>query len=376
MQIVPVHTAPQVKAFLDLPRRLYQGDPQWVCPLDTDISAVFDPVRNHVHQHGSCARWILQDDQGQVIGRIAAFVDERKARLEHPYAGGCGFFECINSQEAANRLFDTARDWLRERGMEAMDGPVNFGENDMWWGLLVEGFTRPYYGMNYNPPYYQALFERYGFQVKYHQISNRIDIRKPFPERFDKIARWVAAKPANRIDHFRVREFERYAREFLDIYNDGWKDFAGFVPMGYETVRDSFAKIRPIVDEKLIWYAYVNDDPAAFVMILPDTNEWIDGLNGKLGLLGKLRFAWNRYTRKPRRMRAVVMGTKERYRNQGLESALFVRLKDYVLPLGHYEELELSWVGDFNTKMMSIHQATGAVFAKKHTTYRYIFSAA
>jgi GNAT superfamily N-acetyltransferase len=198
-------------------------------------------------------------------------------------------------------------------------------------------------------------------------------LRKPAPERLEKIARWVAARPGHRFEHLRVKEFDRYAREFLDIYNDGWKDFEGFTPMKYETVRESFRKMKPIVDERLIWYAYVQGDPAAFVMILPDTNELIDGLDGRLNLAGKLRFLWKKLTVRHKRMRAVIMGTKEKYRNLGLESALFMHLRDYIFPLGHYEELELSWVGDFNKKMMAIHEATGAVFAKKHITYRYTF---
>ena len=373
MRMIEVKTARDTRSFLDLPRRIYAGDPNWVCPLETDIESVFDPRRNHFHTHGTCTRWILQSDSGEIIGRIAAFINERKARKNHPYTGGCGFFECVNDSRAARVLFDTALGWLRERGMEAMDGPVNFGENDMWWGLLIEGFSRPYYGMNYNPPYYRELFESYGFTVLYNQISNRIDISKPFPERFEKIARWVAAKPGNSFRHLETRAFDRYAQDFLLIYNDGWKDFEGFAPLEYATVRESFEKMKPIVDEKLIWFAYVNGEPASFVMILPDTNELIDGLNGKLGLAGKARFAWRKLTMRHKRMRAVIMGTRGKYRNLGLESALFIQLRDYVLPLGHYEELELSWVGDFNQKMMAIHEATGAVFAKKHATFRYAF---
>jgi GNAT superfamily N-acetyltransferase len=373
MRMIEVKTARDRRSFLDLPRRIYAGDPNWVCPLETDIEGVFDPRRNHYHTHGSCTRWILQSDKGNIIGRIAAFINEKKARKNHPYAGGCGFFECIHDSLAANALFDTARGWLAERGMEAMDGPVNFGENDMWWGLLIDGFSRPYYGMNYNPPYYRELFESYGFTTLYNQISNRIDLRKPFPERFDKIARWVAAKPGNSFRHLETRAFDRYAKDFLLIYNDGWKDFDGFAPLEYATVRESFDKMKPIVDEKLIWFAYVNREPASFVMILPDTNELIDGLNGKLDLAGKVRFTWRKLTVNHKRMRAVIMGTRGKYRNLGIESALFIQLRDYVQPLGHYEELELSWVGDFNAKMMAIHEATGAVFAKKHATYRYVF---
>ncbi len=103
----------------------------------------------------------------------------RLLNSEQP-TGGCGFFECIDNQQAADLLFDTAKNWLKQQGMEAMDGPINFGENDMWWGLLVEGFSRPYYGMNYNPPYYKRLFEHYGFKVLYEQISNKLVRTKTF----------------------------------------------------------------------------------------------------------------------------------------------------------------------------------------------------
>jgi hypothetical protein len=254
-----------------------------------------------------------------------------------------------------------------------MEGPINFGENDMWWGLLIEGFTRPYYGMNYNPPYYRKFFEDDGFKVAYEQISNRIDLTKPFPERFNKIARWVAGRKDYRFDYLHKDRFNKYADEFREIYNDAWKDFENFTPMAEVTIRETFEKVKPVVDEKLIWFAYVNGEPASFVMILPDTNEWIEDLNGRLDLTGKLKFLWNRYTLKPTRMRAVIMGTKEKFRNLGLESALFIKLGEYVLPLNQYKELELSWVGDFNAKMIALHQATGAEFSKKHATYKYIF---
>lgn len=126
------------------------------------------------------------------------------------------------------------------------------------------------------------------------------------------------------------------------------------------------------MDEKLIWFAYVNDEPASFVIILPDANQMIKPLNGKLGVIEKLKFLYYRW-KGVTRMRAVVMGTKKAYQKHGLESALFIKLKEYVLPLNQYEELELSWVGDFNDKMLSIHQATGATFGKKHLTMRKIF---
>ncbi len=373
MQIRIVNDKNSRQAFLDLPRTLYKNDPYWVCPLDNDIESVFDPAKNNYHQFGDCARWIQLDDDEKIIGRIAAFINEKKAYTFSQPTGGIGFFECTDNQSAADLLFDTAKDWLLSKGMRAMDGPINFGENDMWWGLLIDGFSKPYYGMNYNPPYYKRLFENYGFTVAYEQISNRIEVAKPFPERFTKIAKWVAKKPGYHFQYLEKNNFEKYAADFKEIYNDAWKDFDNFTPMNDATIRESFEKMKPIMDERLIWFAYVDGEPASFIIIIPDINELIEGLNGKLNLPGKLRFVWNKYTKKNKRMRAIVLGTKEKFRKHGLESAMFFKIKEYVLPLNHYEELELSWVGDFNTRMISIHEATGATFSKRHATYRYQF---
>lgn len=373
MHIEEVNNAAARKAFLDLPRRLYKNDPNWICPLDKDIERIFNPDKNSFFQNGKCTRWILKDKGGKVTGRIAAFLNYRKAYLSELPVGGCGFFECTDNQDAADLLFDTAKAWLKGLGMKAMDGPVNFGENDMWWGLLVEGFAAPYYGMNYHQPYYKRLFERYGFVPLYEQISNSIDILKPFPERFTKIAEWVIRKPGYHFEHLKKDEYERYADDFKEIYNDAWKDFDSFTPITDQAIRETFEKMKIIMDERLIWFSYVNREPASMIVIVPDTNELIKNLNGKLGVLGKLKFLYNKRARKNKRMRAIIMGTKTKFQRHGLESAMIIKLKEYVLPLDQYRELELSWVGDFNTKMLALHEATGATFSKKHITYRYIF---
>jgi len=370
MRLIEVKTSAHKKAFLDVARYIYKNDPEWVCPLENDIESVFDPTKNNFHSFGECTRWILQDENGVNIGRIAAFINQKKAYHYDVPTGGCGFFECIDDVHAAHLLFNVSKEWLKERGMQAMLGPINFGENDMWWGLLVEGFSSPYYGMNYNPAYYRNLFESYGFVTQYEQISNKIDTANPFPERFTKIANWVAGKPGIEMRHFKVQEMDTFASDFKEIYNDAWQDFENFTPITDATIRESFDKMRPIVDEKLIWFAYVDGKPAAFVVILPDTNELIRGLNGKLNVIGKIRFIWNKYAVGNKRMRAVIMGTRKQFQRFGLESALFIKLKEYTEPTKKYKELELSWVGDFNKQMIAIHQATGAVFAKKHLTMR------
>lgn len=372
MTILEVNSPKKIKDFLAVPRILYKNDSFWVCPLDNDIEAVFDPKKNSFHTHGKIKRWILLDQDQKLIGRIAAFINEKKAFTLEQATGGVGFVECIDDDNAFKMLFDTAKAWLKENGMAAMDGPINFGENDNFWGLLVEGFTHPSYGMNYNKPYYQKHFEDYGFKTMYEQITNHLDLSKPFPERFTKIANWVSNKEGYTFKHLDVKHFDQFAKDFEEIYNDGWKNFENFTPIKLATVKESFEKMKQIMDPNLIWFTYINNEPASFVVLLPDANLMIKSLNGKLDLIGKLKFLYHKI-KGVNRMRAVVMGTKEKFQKHGLESAMFIKLGEYVLPKKQYIELELSWVGDFNDKMLSLHEATGAVFGKKHATMRCIF---
>ncbi|GGH05705.1 GNAT family N-acetyltransferase [Mucilaginibacter phyllosphaerae] len=373
MEITEVKTRAHQEAFLNVARIIYENDGNWVCPLDNDIEAVFNPAKNNFYTHGKAKRWVLRSHSGRLIGRIAAFINYKKADHGAQPTGGCGFFECVNDKQAAFLLFDTAKAWLQQNGMQAMDGPINFGENDNFWGLLVEGFTPPSYGMNYNPPYYRLFFEGYGFVTLYEQITNHLDVHKPFSERFTKIANWVMNKPGYTFAHFKSTQIEKFAADFMAVYNDAWQDFENFVPITHTTILQSLEKMKAIMDEKLIWFAYVDNEPASFIVILPDANQMIKPLNGRLNLWGKLLFLYRKW-RGVSRMRAIVMGTKQKYQKHGLESCLFIKLKEYVLPLKRYDELELSWVGDFNEKMLAIHAAVGATFGKKHLTMRYKFN--
>ena len=375
MKIIEVSDKSTRKTFLDTARHIYQKDPNWICPLDNDVEAVFDPERNVFFSFGKAKRWILTADDGKPAGRIAAFINEKKAYNYDQPTGGIGFFECIDDEKAAFLLFDVAKEWLMQQGMQAMDGPINFGENDMFWGLLVEGFVPQSYGMNYNPPYYKKFFEDYGFSTLYEQITNHISAHNPFPDRFTKIANWVAQKPGYSFKHLKTAEIERFASDFMEIYNDAWKNFENFVPIQKETIFETFRKMKAIMDPNLIWFAYVDDEPAAFVVVLPDANQMIKTLNGKLDLIRKLKFLYYRW-KGVNRMRAVVMGTKTKYQKHGLESVMFIKLKEYVLPLKQYDEMELSWVGDFNDKMLALHEAMGGVLGKKHATMRCIFNKA
>ena len=158
MRLQEVNTRELEDAFIEVNPLLNRSVTGYIRPLDKDIRSVFDEKKNKAFRTGKAARWILYDEQGEPIGRIAAFTNKKyKNKGDKQPTGGIGFFDCINDQEAADLLFDVARHWLMNEGMEAMDGPINFGERDRWWGLVTQGFQSPLYGMNYNPPYYKEL---------------------------------------------------------------------------------------------------------------------------------------------------------------------------------------------------------------------------
>lgn len=373
MQIKEVLTKRDIKDFLDVARIIYSDDKIWVCPLDREIEKIFNRETNVFFKDGEATRWVLYDNEGKPVGRVAAFINKKKAFKFQVPTGGMGFFECINDKEAAYSLFNCCREWLTKRGMEAMDGPVNFGENDNFWGLLVEGFTHPAYGMPYNKPYYKELFESYGFKFYFEQVSNHLDLTKPFPERFWKIADWVRQKPGFNFEHFTFKNQEKFVKDFKTVYDDAWQFHENFTPINEETLRDTISSGKDIIEEEFIWFAYHENEPIAFLIMLPDINQILKHLNGKLNILNMLKFLYYKKSKSITRARITIMGVAPKFQKSGVESAIFWHLQKVMDTKPHYTELELSWVGDFNPKMRALHESVGAVFGKRHYTYRCIF---
>lgn len=374
MRIIEVEAKQERKEFLDLPKRIYKDDPNWICPLDSGIESVFDPARNHAFRHGKAKRWILRDETGKTIGRVAAFVDEVRSSANSQPTGGMGFFEVIDDRNAAFLLFDTAREWLVSNGMEAMDGPVNFGENDNNWGLLVDGFMPQGYGMPYNKKYYRQYFEEYGFRNYFEQYSYHVPVDK-FPDRIMKIAEWISKRQGYSFRHFELKNSRKFVDDIVEIYNATWSVFKeDFTPLDPSVLEESLKKAEFIIDEELIWFGYFNDKPIAFFILFPDVNQILRHLNGKLSLLNIMRLFYYKMTHEMTRMRAVVGGVHPGYQNSGVESAIFLQLYKVFIRKPWYKELELSWVGDFNPKMIAIYEALGSKRAKTHITFRYMIN--
>ncbi|KPK85913.1 MAG: hypothetical protein AMS27_06245 [Bacteroides sp. SM23_62_1] len=374
MNLIIVNDKKTRQEFLDVPKILYKHDDTWVCPLDKDIEAIFDPEKNSNFNNGEADRWILKDDHGHLAGRIAAFIDYNTASSHDQPTGGIGFFECINNQKAAFLLFNTAEEWLKGKGMEAMDGPINFGERDRYWGLLVDGFTHPSYEVAYNHRYYRELFELYGFKTYFKQEGFHLDITKKLPDRFIKIAEWVTKKPEYRFEHMSWKNLHKQIPDFVEVYNTAWASFAeNFKPLKSEYVIKTLKKVKPVIEEEFIWLAYHKDIPISIYLMYPDVNQVLKYFNGRLNLFHKLKFLYLIKKKTITRARGVLMGVIPKYQGLGIESVFIMNLAKVFERKPHYKELEFSWVGDFNPKMKKIFLSVGSVTAKEYITYRYLF---
>ncbi|OUJ70237.1 hypothetical protein [Hymenobacter crusticola] len=376
MPLLEVTDSRRARQFLDLPARLYRDHPQWISPLDEEIEAVFDPKRNPNFAHGEAIRWILTNAQGEVVGRVAAFINHATPQPDADLpVGGMGFFECIDDQAAANQLFDACRAWLAERGMAAVDGPINFGERDRFWGLLIAGFTEPNYGMFYHAPYYQLLFERYGFQVYFKQYTCHRSVATPLHPSFQRAAERFAQDPSYRFAHAVGRSAEQMTYDFHRVYNLAWANHSGVSAMPLEKARKLVNQMKPVLDPRLLWFAYHNDEPVAFFVSLPELNQIFKHVGSKLNLLGKLRFLWEQRQfrrRQPKKMFGVIFGVVPDYQGQGVESAMLVHAQQEFIRAG-YTDIEMNWIGDFNPRMLVLTRSIGAHIYKTHATYRKLF---
>jgi hypothetical protein len=386
MQLVEVNTPTLAGDFIRVNTIINKDNPAFIHPLEKDINEVFDPSKNKSFRFGEAIRWILKDENGALIGRIAAFTHKKyKNKGDDVPVGGIGFFDCINSQAAADMLFDVAKHWLIQKGMEAMDGPINFGERDRWWGLVVKGHElQPMYCMNFNLPYYQQLFESYGFRGFYNQICFALHAKVKLPQKFyDRHAE--CARDTNfSCVNIRKDQLDKFAKDFTIVYNKAWAGHGGMKQIEEKVVRKMFASMKPVMDEKVNWFVYYKDEPIAVWINLPDLNQWFKYLKGKFSLWHKLKFLWIKRTVRNPKFNGLVFGIVPEFQGRGVDSYIIVEGCKNVQGLHFvngepvlgkllYEEYEMQWIGEFNPKMVNVAESLGTYRSRILTTYRYIF---
>ncbi len=321
----------------------------------------------------------MRNSQGRAVGRIAAFYNLAHAQREEQPTGGCGFFESIESLEVSALLLDTAREWLMGCGMEAMDGPINFGQRDSWWGLLVQGFdSAPLYENPYNPPYYRRLFEEYGFRNYFNQNTYiwLIDSDRVSP-RVEERTQRLRQSGEYSFRSIRGQRLEQVAREFRQIYNRAWRLFPGVEPLTEQQASDIMEKMRPIIDRDIIFFAYHHNCAIGFFIMLPDLNRLIGDFQGSFGLWQRLQLIWRlKVTRQCDRIFGLIFGIDPAYHGKGIESGMMSAILEQYISTkrNSYRSIEFAWIGDFNPVMnRMILNYVCARPHKMHATYRYLF---
>ncbi|WP_276389253.1 hypothetical protein [Eudoraea chungangensis] len=375
MTLVEVKNKRDSVRFIEFPVKLYAKEKNYIRPLDTEIAEIFDPKKNSFYEKGDCIRWLLVRNN-EVIGRIAAFVLLRESKNTGvDPSGGIGFFECIDEEAAANALFDSSKKWLNAKGAAYMDGPVNFGARDKWWGLLTKGYDlEPNYQCNYNFPYYKKLFEKYGFETYFEYYTFLRPIKDDVNPRLQRKADLINRNPDYTFDHFKKDRFLEQTNSIIDMYNRAWVNHEGVTAITREQGHALMNKLKPILDEKIIWFAYYKGEPVAFYINIPEVNQWFKHVNGKLNAIGIAKFAWHKFRKKNKKMLGFVFGVVPEHQGKGLDGGLIHAFHNMAKSLSNrYEVIEINGIGDFNRKMIIVVKQVGGEICKIHTTYRYLF---
>ncbi|EQB09206.1 hypothetical protein L288_06725 [Sphingobium quisquiliarum P25] len=374
--ITPIASKADRKAFVDLPWRLYAGDPHWAPPLKSEVYALITPGKNPFFGHAE-AQYFLARRNGQVVGRVSAHIDhlalsQPAEQGMGPGTGNFGLFEAEDAEIGA-ALIEAAEGWLRAKGMSRVLGPISLS---IWEepGLLIQGFDhRPTVMMGHAKPSYQPMIEGAGYQPVKQLKTYELDITKPFPPLIQRI---VAS--GEKSDRIRVRKvdkskFDEEAAIILAILNDAWGRNWGFVPITDEEVAHFGKQLKPIVFNDLIMIAELEGEPVAFMMTLPDLNEATAPLNGSLFPFGWAKLLW--WLRKPqvRTMRVPLMGVVQRLQASRLASQLAFMMIEYIRRAAttHYGATrgEIGWVLDDNQGMNAIADAIESKVNKIYQIY-------
>ncbi|HUR42544.1 MAG TPA: dATP pyrophosphohydrolase [Aestuariivirga sp.] len=365
----PVVTKKDLRVFLDVPFALYRNDPNWVAPLYLERFEHLDPKKNPYFQHAE-AQLLLAERGGEPVGRISAQID--RLRLEHhrDATGQFGFLEAPDDPLIFQNLFDAASNWLRGRGMARMQGPFNFSINDEL-GLLVDGFdTPPNMMMAHGLPYYRRRVEALGFIKAKDMIAYSYDVTVKLPPAMNAAFERALANPEIAIRPFDKKHLDRDLDIIMSIFNDAWSDNWGFVPFTREEVAALGKNLRVLVTNEYIAIATYCGEPAAMAVTLPNINDWIAGLNGRLLPFGWAKITWQLLAKHPASARMPLMGVRKKYHGRMIGSALALgvieTLRRYHFSRG-VKQSELSWILEDNIPTRRIIEAIGG---KPYKTYR------
>lgn len=375
IEIREAKTKKDVKSFIKFPWQIYRIDSElnqyWVPPLISDYVKTLNPEKYPLWEHADRALFTAWKN-GKMVGTIAAIENRRHNMIHEDKVGFWGFFECINDQEVANALFDKAKSWLKQKGLEAMRGPISPSLNDQC-GMLTKGFdSPPVFLMLYNPPYYNDLTLNYGHYLEQELVAWYIDQNLIDKDRLGRIANLVLKREKVKLRHINMKDFTNEIKRIKEIYNAAWEKNWGFVPMTdkeFDTLAEGFSQVA---DPDLIYIIEDADKkPVAFSLSLPDMNVPFKHVNGNpFTPWGLAKFLW--YKRKIKMVRTITMGVAPEYRNKGLDSIMNAEIIDVAKEKGLFAS-EMSWVLKINEPMMKVAKAIGGEPYKEYAIYQENF---
>lgn len=366
IEIIPVDSPRRLREFIMLPWQIYRGNPHWVPPLIMDMKKLLDRKKHPFFQHSE-AEFFLARRNGELVGRIAAILNNNHNRFHDEQCAFFGFFETIADQEVANALLETATTWARQKGMKILRGPANYSSNDTW-GLLVDGFDRPpVVMMTYNPSYYVALLEQAGFGKAMELYAWQMDKSTELNPKIQRVGEKVLTEQGIKMRTLDRRKFWREVEIVKQIYNDAWSSNWGFVPMTDAEFEFMARELKPVVDPRLVLFAEKEGEPVGFSLSLPDFNQALHKINGRLLPFGIFKVLY--HARKIRSIRVLTLGVVKRLQNvSGIGSALYMETYRRGIAAG-FDSGEFSWTLETNIPINRGMQLLGANLYKKYRLY-------
>ncbi len=373
VQIAECRTRPERRAFIEFQWEIYRDDPYWVPPLISEREAFYDQSKNPFFEHAEASMFVARRD-GRIVGTIVAVLNYRHNEFHQEKTGFFGGFECVNDYSVARALLDTARDWLRARGMTVMRGPATLSSNDEW-GLLIEGFdSEPMVLMTYNPPYYIDLLEQYGFRKAMDLLAWWVPIDtardKVLQGKFERVVKAVLKRGKFTVRNAVLKDFNNEIEKLKKIYNGAWEKNWGFVPLTDHELQHLANNLKQFADQDFIFVTEVNGEPVGFSVTLPNVNRPLRKAypNPKTPEWWTLlKFLWYRRTM-VNSVRVILLGLLPEYRASGMDAVMIYKTLQVGLRKGMIGG-EMSWILETNQDMNRINKLVGGEIYKRYRVY-------
>ncbi len=369
IEITEVTTEVERKKFIEFPYSFYKDNPNWVEPLRFDVKNNLDTKKNPFYKHAKIKLW-LATKNGEIVGRIAGIINDNHNSFHGEKTGFFGFFESVNDKSVSSALFDKAAEYSKENGMTLLRGPVNPSTNDEC-GMLTDSFDKPpVMLMTYNPEYYPKLVEDYGFaktkDLYAFWIDSDVIKDEKMMDKLQRISDMISKRENITYRNVNMKDFNNEVQKIKEVYNDAWSKNWGFVPLTDDEINFLAANLKLAVDPDFVVFAEHKGVPIGFSLSIPDVNQAIKGLNGKLFPFGIFKYMANK--KKINRLRVIIMGVKKDYQKMGIDAGFY----NQVIRMGSkkgYLGGEISWVLEDNFAMRQTAEKLGAIVYKTYRIY-------